>query len=127
MNLAKKRKTYIFTTSRNKNKISYFKKKKIKIIQINKLINEQDFFLLLKKIYKLGKTRVLVEAGPTFLKKLIMFNLINYLYIFKSNILLKKNGFKKFVSHCIKRCTKNNKVNVNLENDELFSIKLNNV
>ena len=127
LKLAKERKTYIFTTSKKKNKISFFKKKKINIIQINKLINEQDFFLLLKKIYKLGKTRVLVEAGPTFLKKLIMFNLINYLYIFKSNNLLKKNGFKKFVSNCIKRCTKNNKVNVNLENDELFSIKLNNV
>ena len=36
-NISKKRKTYIVTTSKNTKKISFFKKKKIKIIQLSSL------------------------------------------------------------------------------------------
>ena len=124
LKIAYKRKTYIFTCSKDKNKISFFKKKGIKIIKIKELIEEKDFFLLIKKIFKLGKTRILVESGLIFLEKLLKYNLINQLYVFKTNKLLRKNGFKKIKQFYIKKCKSKNRINVNLDRDELFSIKI---
>ena len=61
-NLANKKKNFIFTSSNDqKKKIS--KKKKIKIIKINQLLDKEDFFDFLNKIFKLGKRRILIETG----------------------------------------------------------------
>ncbi len=124
LKIANKRKTYVLTCSNNKKKIIFFRKKGIKIIKINKLIEKKDFIFLLKKIYKLGKTRILVECGLKFLQEILKLNLINKLYIFRSNKLLNKNGYRKFKSTYIGECKEKNRINVNLANEELFSIKI---
>ena len=51
----KKRNTFIVTVKNDLKKISYFKRKKIKIIKINKLEDKGRFFKLLYKIYKKEK------------------------------------------------------------------------
>ena len=86
-----KRKTYILTTSNDKKKINYFKKK-IKIIKINSLGKKDDFIILLKRLFNLGKRRLLVESGLRFLNELINFRLISDIYVFKSNKKLSYNG-----------------------------------
>ena len=55
-----------------------------KIILINQLENKTDFNILIKKIYKLGYARMLVETGLTFLNFLLKNKLVMNLYIFKS-------------------------------------------
>ena len=69
----------------------------------------------MKKIYEMGYSRILVEAGLTFLNTLIKKKIINDLYIFNSNTNLKKKG-------------KNNATLKYLKNNlfKLISIKLNN-
>ena len=124
LKIANQRKTYVFTCSNNKKKIIFFKKKGVKIIKIDKLIEKKDFIFLLKKIYKLGKTRVLVECGLNFLQEILKLKLINQLYVFRSNIFLKKNGNRKFKSIYMQECKKKNRINVNLSKEELFSIKI---
>ncbi len=124
LKIANQRKTYVFTCSNNKKKIIFFKKKGVKIIKIDKLIEKKDFIFLLKKIYKLGKTRVLVECGLNFLQEILKLKLINQLYVFRSNIFLKKNGNRKFKSIYMQECKKKNRINVNLLKEELFSIKI---
>ena len=63
------------------------------MIQVNQLENKQDFIRFLNIIFSLGKRRILVEAGLTFLSKLLKLKLINTLFVFKSNKKLKKNGY----------------------------------
>tara|TARA_Y100000591_G_C21809031_1_gene686768 strand:+ start:32 stop:1096 length:1065 start_codon:yes stop_codon:yes gene_type:complete len=123
-NLANKRKTYIFTLSNNKKKISFLKKKKIKIIKFNSLENKKDFTKLIKKLFDLGKRRVLVESGLIFLKQLFMSRLINNLYLFRSHKFLMEKGYNNSSINFLKRLKNNNKINVNLENDSLFKIRI---
>ena len=66
-------------------KISFLKKKNIKIIKFNKLEDENDFINLLKRMYSIGKRRLLVESGLVFLNKLFKFKLVNNLFLFKSD------------------------------------------
>ena len=123
-NIVKKRSTYIFTTSNNKKKINYFKKKGIKIIQINRLDKKKDFINLFKNIFDNSKRRILIETGLTFLNKLLKFGLIYNLYIFKSNKKLKGNGYNNSIPNQIKRFKIKKKINVNLENDDFYKIKV---
>ena len=125
LNFAKKRKTYIFTTSKNKKKIMFFKKKKIKIIKIEKLENKNDFKKLFIKLFKIGKGRVLIESGLTFLYKLFKFKLLNNFYIFKSDKYLKKIGMNNIKDNFLKNLKLNNEIKVNLKNDKLFKIRIN--
>ena len=122
--ISKKRKTYIFTSSNNKRKMSFFKKKNIKIIKINKLNNKNDFNNLFRTIYKIGKGRILLETGLTFLNKLIKFGFVSDLYIFKSNKLLKTNGYNNVTKSFIQNLKLKNKIQVNLDNDDLFKIRI---
>ena len=122
--LSGKRKITIITAINNKKKISSLKKKRIKIIIIKKLVSKKDFNILFQKIFKLNNGRILVETGLVFLKKLFDFNLINNLHLFKSNVLLKNNGYNKCSIDFIKKLKFNNKVNVNLNNDKLFKIRI---
>ena len=122
--ISKKRKTYIFTSSNNKRKMSFFKKKNIKIIKTNKLNNKNDFNSLFRTIYKIGKGRILIETGLTFLNKLIKFGFVSDLYIFKSNKLLKTNGYNNVTKSFIQNLKLKNKIQVNLDNDDLFKIRI---
>ena len=113
--ILKKRKTYLVTYKTNIKKAQIFKRKGYKIIFINSLMGKDDFNLLFKKIYQMGYSRILVEAGLTFLNSFLKYRLINDLYIFKTNYNLKKNG-------------KNNATLKYLKSNlfKLISIKLNN-
>ena len=124
LNLSNRRKIYIFTLSNNKKKISFLKKKKIKILKIKKLEDKIDFENLFKVIMKIGKGRVLIESGLVFLKQLFKYKLINNLYLFKSNKFLYSNGSNNESINFIKKLKINNKINVNLDNDVLFEVRI---
>ena len=123
--LLNKRKTYIFTASKNIKKIDFFRKKNCKVIMIDRLENENDFNILLNLIFKLGKRRILVETGLIFLIKLLKLNIINDLFIFQTNKKLKQNGRNNISSNFIKKYRLYKKeVKVNLKEDKLYKIKV---
>ncbi len=124
LKLAKKRSTTIITASKNKKKISFFKKKNIKFITIDQLENKKDFYFLIKKLFILGKRRILVETGLTFLNQLLNMKIINNLYLFRSNFMLKKHGHNNAGVNYIKRYSLNKEINVNLVNDKFYKIKI---
>ena len=115
----KTRKTFLITNKKNINKIQAYKKLGYKIIFINKLSDKYDFNLLYKKIYKGGYSRMLIEAGLTFLNSLIKNKLINDLYIFKSNKKLGKNGKNNATTKYIKKIH-SKPLNINLNGDILL-------
>ncbi len=122
--IAKKRKTYIFTIIKDDKKTSFFKKKNIKIINIDRLENKDDFMNLLKKIFKIGNRRVLIEAGLVFLNHFFKLKLINNLYVFKSDKKLKNNGYNNESNNFINKIKLKNKINVNLKDEILFKVRL---
>ena len=124
LDLPNQRKIYIFTLSNNKKKISFLKKKKIKIIKIEKLKDKKDFENLFKRIMKIGKGRILIESGLVFLNQLFRYKLINNLYLFKSSKFLYSNGRNNQSINFIKKLKIKNKINVNLDNDELFEVRI---
>tara|TARA_Y100000591_G_scaffold271231_1_gene246340 strand:+ start:4152 stop:5219 length:1068 start_codon:yes stop_codon:yes gene_type:complete len=124
INIANTRKTYIFTTSNDNKKINYFEKKMIKVITINKLDNKKDFSLFLKKVFKLGNSRILIEAGMIFFKKLITLKLIDNLYIFRSNLKLGNYGRNNINSNFIKKFKLKKRIDVNLGGEDLFKVKI---
>ena len=124
LNSSIRRKIYIFTTSNNKKKISFLKKKKIKIIMIKKLEDKIDFKNLFKLIMKIGKGRVLIESGLQFLNQLFKYRLINNLYLFKSGKSLYLNGSNNQNINFIKKLKIKNKINVNLDDDELYEVRI---
>ena len=63
LKIAKKRKTYIFTISKDNRKINYFKNKGCRVLIIKKLSEKNDFNQLIKKIFRIGKRRVLVDLA----------------------------------------------------------------
>ena len=69
----------------------------------------------------------MIESGLTFLSKLLKFDLINELFLFKSSIYLKKNGVNNISSSFLKSFSLKKKINVNLDKDELYNIKFKNV
>ena len=122
--LAKKRKTYILTTSNNSKQISFLKKKNIRIIKLNSLLTKDDFLKLFRKLFQLGKRRILIESGLIFLNQLLKMNFINNLYIFKSNTKLRSNGFNNSKINLIKNLKISKQVNVNLNNDKLLKARI---
>ena len=124
LNSSTRRKIYLFTFSNDKKKISFFKKKKIRIIKMQKLEDKIDFENLFKGIMKIGKGRVLIESGLVFLNQLFKYKLINNLYLFKSSKFLYLNGYNNININFIKKLKIKNKINVNLDDDELFKVKV---
>ncbi len=122
--LAKKRKTYLFTTSNNSKQTSFLKKRNIKIIKLNSLLTKDDFLDLFRKLFQLGKRRILIESGLIFLNQLLKMNFINNLYIFKSNTKLRSNGFNNSKKNFIKKLKILKQVNVNLNNDKLLKARI---
>ena len=105
-------------------RISYFRKKGIKVTQVNSLKNKNDFknlFLILKKK---GYSRIFVESGLTFLNFLIRNKFLSNIYIFRSSNILKKFGTNYSSSSIIKKINLKNLINVNLFGDKLYKEKL---
>ncbi len=123
-NLAKKRKTYLLTTSKNTKKISFFKKRNFKIIKVNSLSTKDNFLDFFRKLFQIGKRRVLIESGLIFLNQLLKMNFINNIYIFKSNTKLKSNGYNNSKKNFIKRLKILKQVNVNLNGDKLLKARM---
>ena len=119
-NIINKRKTFLITNIRNKNKVALFKKKGFNIIFINLLNKKNEFLELFMKIYRLNYSRVLFETGLTFLNSLLKFNLINDLYVLKSNLSLKNYGSNNASAHYIRKIKLNKKIKINLNNDSLY-------
>ena len=75
-------------------------------------------------IMKIGKGRVLIESGLIFLNQLFKYRLINNLYLFKSSKFLYSNGSNNQNINFIKKIKIKNKINVNLDNDKLFQVRI---
>ena len=120
----KKRKTFVVTSSYKNKKINYLKSKGIKVILIDSLNNKSDFEHLFRIIKKKNYSRVLVDSGLVFLDKLIKYKLIFNLFFFKSSYNLKKNGKNNISNNFLKRLKLNKKINVNLNGDKLYKIKI---
>jgi diaminohydroxyphosphoribosylaminopyrimidine deaminase / 5-amino-6-(5-phosphoribosylamino)uracil reductase len=118
-----KRRTYLITAKKNKNKINYYKKKGLKILFVDSLQTKKDFYSLFKDIYMLGYSRVFFETGLTFLNTLIKYKLINDLYIFQSAKKLKTNGLNNSSSKFLKKIKLNKRIQVNLNNDSLYKVE----
>ena len=120
----KNRKVVLFTCSKNKNKILYFKKKGIKVTLINSLKNKNDFKNLFLNLKKRGYSRIFVESGLTLLNFLIKNKLLNNIYIFRSASALRKLGINYSNSNINKKINLKNLINVNLFGDKLYKEKL---
>ncbi len=121
---SKRRKIYIFTTSKNIKKISFFRKKKLKLIKIKKLENKYDFINLFKQIYKYGYGRILIETGLIFINELFKLKLLDNLYLFKTDKNLDYNGYNNSSVDFLKKIKLKKSINVNLINDKLYKIKI---
>ena len=83
--------------------------------------NFLDFF---RKLFQIGKRRVLIESGLIFLNQLLKMNLVNNVYVFKSNTKLKSNGYNNSKKNLIKNLKILKQVNVNLNNDKLLKARI---
>jgi diaminohydroxyphosphoribosylaminopyrimidine deaminase/5-amino-6-(5-phosphoribosylamino)uracil reductase len=124
LDISKKRRTYLVTTSKNAKKISFFKNKKIKAIHLSRLKYKKDFDQLFQKLFQIGKRRILIESGLTFLKTIMNFKLLNNLYIFKSDKKLKKNGFNNIKISGLSKLSVSRRIRINLNNEKLYKVKI---
>ena len=120
----KRRKIVIFTLSKNKKKIGFFKKKGVKIIVLNSLNKRLDFIILFHHLKKLKYSRVFFECGVTLLNFLMKNKFIDNLYIFISNEKLKNLGLNNSSSRQLRNIKLRDKINVNLNGDRLYKAKL---
>ena len=74
----------------------------------------------MKKLFILGKKRILIESGLTFLNKLFEFKIIKNLYIFRSGKKLYDKGFNNQNSDFIRKLKLKNKLRINLGDDQLY-------
>ena len=118
------RKLYIVTTSNNKNKIKYFKKKGFRIIIFKSLKTAKDFKKVLMYLKKKRFHRILLESGLGLLNFFIKNKFVNSLYLFKSNNKLNSNGKNNYSNKIIKRYNFKKKIKVYLYGDELFKLTL---
>ena len=120
----KKRKIIIITCNIKYKKLSFFKKKNIKIIYIRSLKTKKDFSNLLLLLNKHQYQRILVESGLTFLNTLLRNKLISNLYLFKSTDILGKKGKNNASINTLKKIKLKNKIKVNLYGENLYKIKI---
>ena len=118
-NLLKNRKTYLIISKKQANKTMHYVKKGFKIIIIDSLKNRDDLNTLLKKIYKMGYSRILVEAGLNFLNYLLKNKMLNEIYIFKSDLKLGKAGKNYDTPKYLKKLSPK-LLKLNLYNDKLY-------
>ena len=124
---AKSYKTYVFYNTIKIKKLSFLKKKGVKVLRLP-INNSKKFDLvnLVKIIAKMGFARILLEAGLNLNNYFLKNNLINDLIIFKSSNSLKKNGIGNF-KHVMLSIFKKKyckEIKVNLNGDVLFLFKI---
>ena len=119
-----KRKIFIVTSVLKGKKISYLRKKGIKIIPTKSLKNKNDFINLFMNLKKYTYNRILVESGLMFLNELLKKELIFNLYIFQSSARLGKNGRNNTSNNIIKKLRLKKKIKVNLNGDNLYKVKI---
>ena len=119
-----KRKIYLVTTCNKNKKLEFFKKKGIKIINLNSLNCRKDYLFFFNHLHKLGFSRIFIETGLSFLNYLINNNFVNNIYIFKSNDKIKQSGLNYDSSYLIKKMKFNKKIKVNLLKDKLYKVNL---
>ena len=117
----------MFTSEKNKEKINFFKKLGLRVIFLKRLTAKSDFKELFKIVNKLGYSRILVESGLVFLNTLLKNKLIYNIFVFKSSNYLSNNGSNNTTNFYIKRLKLNNKIKVNLDNDNLYKVKIKDV
>jgi len=124
-NVKSSRKIFLITSKLDHKKIKYLKDRGIKIIYIKNLVSKNDFIILLKKIKKLSYNRILIESGLNFLKSCMTHKILQNLYLFHSNKSLKKDGFNNTSVNFLKKLKYYyNKINVNLNEDNLYKVRL---
>ena len=89
------------------------------MILVNSLNDKKDLTFLLRKIYKLGYSRVFLESGLIFLRTFLKNKLINDLYLFQSSNKLKKYGKNNISATYVKKI-KFKTITINLNNDKLL-------
>ena len=120
-----KRKIYLYTSNNNKKKIEWLRRKKVRVILINKMNSKEDFYRVFETFQKLRISRVFVETGLTFTNFLLKNKFINNIYIFKTNKNLRKNGFNNSSNKLLKKIKLKNRLKVFLENDNAYLERLN--
>ena len=88
---AKDIRTYVFTNKNNKEKIMKLKKLGLKIKILNKNLEKIDLKKAMFVIAKMGFNNVLLESGPNLNSAFLKNNLINKIYYFQSNNIIKSN------------------------------------
>ena len=88
---AKDIRTYVFTNKNNKEKIMKLKKLGLKIKILNKNLEKIDLKKAMFVIAKMGFNNVLLECGPNLNSAFLKNNLINKIYYFQSNNIIKSN------------------------------------
>ena len=87
--------------------------------------SKQDFVDLFQSFIKFGFSRILIETGLSFINHLLNNKLINNIYIFKTNVNLKKNGFNNSSNKLLKKIKLKNKLKVFLNDDNVYFERLN--
>jgi diaminohydroxyphosphoribosylaminopyrimidine deaminase/5-amino-6-(5-phosphoribosylamino)uracil reductase len=88
---AKDIRTYVFTNKNNKEKIMKLKKLGLKIKILSKSLEKIDLKKAIFVIAKMGFNNVLLESGPNLNSAFLKNNLINKIYYFQSNNIIKSN------------------------------------
>ena len=105
---AKDIRTYVFTNRNNKEKIMKLKKLGLKIKILNKNLEKIDLKKAMFVIAKMGFNNVLLESGPNLNSAFLKNNLINKIYYFQSNNIIKSNEITLMESLKKKRIEKLN-------------------
>ena len=125
---SKNYKTIIFYNKIRISKIKKLKKSKIKCIHVELDNNMHlNLNLVLKKISKLGYTRIFLESGSNLIYNFLKMNLINKLYLFISNKKIKLNGrnsIKKIIKLLNFKDINFKEEPINLINDKLLIYKI---
>lgn len=118
-------KTYVIVGKNNFKKEKLLKSKHIKIIKIKDKNKRFLFEDILKKLKKMGFSRILCEAGLSTTSSLLKNKLIHNLYIFTSPNRLKKKGANSYKNLLNKlKFKKKIKININLFGDQLYKLRL---
>ena len=122
-----KRKIFVVTLVNKAKKISFLKRKGVKMIYVKSLENKCDFINLFKTLKNHNINRILVESGLIFLNELIKNKIIFNLYVFKSYNSLKNIGKNNISNKFVKKIKLTNRIKVNLNGENIYKVRLKHV
>ena len=120
---AKRNKTFLFYNKQNIKIINYLRAKKIKLIYTPLHNGELDFNFILKKLYKLEISSILIEGGKSLTHSLLKNDYFNEFYLFIGSKYLKNKGLLKASNIKSKLPTKFKNIKLNetfLDKDNLI-------